>query len=113
MAKNENKEVVEEIQEQPKEQKEQAAIKTNEEVADAKINTPVEKEGGDMKMKAKPKKPKQFVNKEEDEVIKVDLTKKAEEEDKVEGPIDPDKTEYFRVIFTSKTQLPVTETEYF
>ena len=84
MAKNENKEVVEEIQEQPKEQKEQAAIKTNEEVADAKINTPVEKEGGDMKMKAKPKKPKQFVNKEEDEVIKVDLTKKAEEEDKVE-----------------------------
>ena len=53
MAKNENKEVVEEIQEQPKEQKEQAAIKTNEEVADAKINTPVEKEGGDMKMKAK------------------------------------------------------------
>ncbi len=67
-------EVVEEIQ--PVVQ-EQAAIKDSETITDAKIETPI-KEGGDMKMKEKPKKPKQLVNQVEDDVIKVDLSKKEE-----------------------------------
>ena len=83
--KNENQEVVEEIQ--PVE--EQPAIKDSETVADAKIETP-EKEGGDMKMKEKPKRPKQLVNNDDDEVIKVDLTKKEEE---VEEPVKEEVTE--------------------
>ena len=84
MAENkENQEVVEEI----KPVEEQAAIKDSETVADAKIETP-EKEGGDMKMKEKPKRPKQLVSNEEDEVIKVDLTKKEEE---VEEPVKEEK----------------------
>jgi len=86
MAENkENQEVVEEI----KPVEEQAAIKDSETVADAKIETP-EKEGGDMKMKEKPKRPKQLVSNEEDEVIKVDLTKKEEE---VEEPVKEEATE--------------------
>jgi len=47
-----------------------------------KIETPqkeVKEEGGDMKLKL-PKKPKQFVNKQEDETIKVDLDKFKKEE---------------------------------
>ena len=67
-------EVVEEIQ--PVAQ-EQPAIKDSETITDAKIETPI-KEGGDMKMKEKPKKPKQLVNQVEDDVIKVDLSKKEE-----------------------------------
>ena len=38
----------------------------------------VKEEGGDMKVNV-PKFPKQFVNDEKDEPIKVDLTKKTEE----------------------------------
>jgi hypothetical protein len=82
--KNESQEVVEEIQPVEKE----AAIKENETLVDAKIETP-EKEGGDMKMKEKPKRPKQLVSNEEDEVIKVDLTKKEE----VEEPVKEETTE--------------------
>jgi len=68
-------EVVEEIQ--PVAQ-EQAAIKDSETITDAKIEAPV-KEGGDMKMKEKPKRPKQLVNQNEDnDAIKVDLSKKEE-----------------------------------
>jgi hypothetical protein len=68
-------EVVEEIQ--PVAQ-EQAAIKDSETITDAKIEAPI-KEGGDMKMKEKPKKPKQLVNQNEDnDTIKVDLSKKEE-----------------------------------
>jgi len=80
MAKKEEQQdvVVEEVKEQPVE-KNEATIKDSEVVVDAKIETPVEKEGGDMKMKEKPKKPKQLVNNEEEEVIKVDLTEKKEE----------------------------------
>ena len=40
---------------------EQAAIKDSETITDAKIEAPI-KEGGDMKMKEKPKRPKQLVN---------------------------------------------------
>ena len=46
------------------------------------VKTPkseIKEEGGDMKVKA-PKFPKQFVNDKEDEPIKVDLTKKPEQE---------------------------------
>ena len=71
--KNESQEVVEEVQPVEKD----ATIKDNETLVDAKIETP-EKEGGDMKMKEKPKRPKQLVSNEEDEVIKVDLSKKEE-----------------------------------
>ena len=49
-----------------------------------KVTEKVIEQGGDMKMKApKPKRPKQFVNKEEPDVIKVDLdkTKKEKVED--------------------------------
>jgi len=68
-------EVVEEIQ--PVAQ-EQAAIKDSETITDAKIEAPI-KEGGDMKMKEKPKRPKQLVNQNEDnDAIKVDLSKKEE-----------------------------------
>ena len=68
-------EVVEEIQ--PVAQ-EQAAIKDSETITDAKIEAPV-KEGGDIKMKEKPKRPKQLVNQNEDnDAIKVDLSKKEE-----------------------------------
>ena len=67
-------EVVEEIQ--PVVQ-EQAAIKDSETITDAKIEAPI-KEGGDMKMKEKPKRPKQLVNQDEDDIVKVDLSKKEE-----------------------------------
>ena len=68
-------EVVEETQ--PVAQ-EQAAIKDSETITDAKIEAPI-KEGGDMKMKEKPKRPKQLVNQNEDnDAIKVDLSKKEE-----------------------------------
>ena len=68
-------EVVEEIQ--PVAQ-EQAAIKDSETITDAKIEAPI-KEGGDMKMKEKPKRPKQLVDQNEDnDAIKVDLSKKEE-----------------------------------
>jgi hypothetical protein len=67
-------EVVEEIQ--PVVQ-EQPAIKDSETIADAKIEAPI-KEGGDMKMKEKPKRPKQLVNQDEDDIVKVDLSKKEE-----------------------------------
>ena len=80
MAKKEEQQdkVVEEVKEQPVE-KTETAIKDSEEVADSKIETPVENEGGDMKMKEKPKRPKQLVNNDEEDVIKVDLTEKKEE----------------------------------
>ena len=77
MAKKEEA-VVEEIQ--PTDNK-STAIKDSEVATDAKIETPV-KEGGDMKMKEKPKRPKQLVE-QEDEVIKVDLSKKEEVEEEV------------------------------
>ena len=67
-------EVVEEIQ--PVVQ-EQPAIKDSETITDAKIEAPI-KEGGDMKMKEKPKRPKQLVNQDEDDIVKVDLSKKEE-----------------------------------
>ena len=103
MAENkENQEVVEEI----KPVEEQSAIKDSETVADAKIETP-EKEGGDMKMKEKPKRPKQLVSNEEDEVIKVDLTKKEEEE--VEEPVKEEATEEPVEEVEEKTEEAVVE----
>ena len=89
MAKKEEQQdvVVEEVKEQPVE-KNEATIKDSEVVVDAKIETPVEKEGGDMKMKEKPKKPKQLVNNEEEEVIKVDLTEKKEEVEEEVAKVD-------------------------
>jgi len=67
-------EVVEEIQ--PVAQ-EQPAIKDSETITDAKIEAPI-KEGGDMKMKEKPKRPKQLVKEDEEDIVKVDLSKKEE-----------------------------------
>ena len=64
-------EVVEELPTAP------TAIKDSEIIPDAKIESP-SKEGGDMKMKEKPKRPKQLVNQDSDDVIKVDLSKKEE-----------------------------------
>ena len=64
-------EVVEELPTAP------TAIKDSEIIPDAKIESP-SKEGGDMKMKEKPKRPKQLVNQDVDDVIKVDLSKKEE-----------------------------------
>ena len=64
-------EVVEELPTAP------TAIKDSEIIPDAKIESP-SKEGGDMKMKEKPKRPKQLVNQDGDDVIKVDLSKKEE-----------------------------------
>jgi len=64
-------EVVEELPTAPK------AIKDSETITDAKIETSPS-EGGDMKMKEKPKRPKQLVNQDGDDVIKVDLSKKEE-----------------------------------
>ena len=64
-------EVVEELPTAP------AAIKDSETITDAKIETSPS-EGGDMKMKEKPKRPKQLVNQDVDDVIKVDLSKKEE-----------------------------------
>jgi len=102
--KNENQEVVEEIQ--PVE--EQPAIKDSETVADAKIETP-EKEGGDMKMKEKPKRPKQLVNNDDDEVIKVDFTKKEEEvEEPVKEEVTEEPVEEVKEV-EEKTEEPVVE----
>jgi len=98
--KNESQEVVEEIQPVEKE----ATIKENETLVDAKIETP-EKEGGDMKMKEKPKRPKQLVSNEEDEVIKVDLTKKEE----VEEPVKEETTEEPVEEVEEKTEEAVVE----
>ena len=67
-------EVVEEIQ--PVAQ-EQPAIKDSETITDAKIEAPI-KEGGDMKMKEKPKRPKQLVKEDKEDIVKVDLSKKEE-----------------------------------
>ena len=64
-------EVVEELPTAP------TAIKDSEIIPDAKIESP-SKEGGDMKMKEKPKRPKQLVNQDSDDVIKVDFSKKEE-----------------------------------
>ena len=66
-------EVVEEVQPIAQE----PAIKDSETMADAKIEAPI-KEGGDMKMEEKPKRPKQLVNSDDDEVIKLDLSNKEE-----------------------------------
>ena len=66
-------EVVEEVQPIAQE----PAIKDSETIADAKIEAPI-KEGGDMKMEEKPKRPKQLVNSDDDEVIKLDLSNKEE-----------------------------------
>lgn len=102
--KNENQEVVEEIQ--PVE--EQPAIKDSETVADAKIETP-EKEGGDMKMKEKPKRPKQLVNNDDDAVIKVDFTKKEEEvEEPVKEEVTEEPVEEVKEV-EEKTEEPVVE----
>ena len=70
MAKEENK-VVEEVQ--PTEE-----VKTE----SKKVDEPVLQEGGDMKIKSKPKKPKQL-GKQDNSVAKVDLSK-AKEETKAE-----------------------------
>ena len=66
--------IVEEVQ--PVAQ-EKVAIKDSETITDAKIEAPI-KEGGDMKMKEKPKRPKQLVNQDQDDIVKVDLSKKEE-----------------------------------
>ena len=60
----------------------------------AEVTEPVASEGGDMKMKSKPKSPKKFNKKEEP--IKVDLSKvdtSLEANAKVEAPIKVDLTE--------------------
>jgi len=67
MANKKEEKVVEEIQ--PTDTKNENKIKTPE----------VKEEGGEMKVKL-PKTPKQFVNKKDDEPVKVDLRKKKEEE---------------------------------
>ena len=89
MAKKEEQQdkVVEEVKEQPVE-KTETAIKDSEVVADSKIETPVENEGGDMKMKEKPKRPKQLVNNDEEDVIKVDLTENKEEVKEEDAKVD-------------------------
>ena len=78
MAKKKTDEVVEEVQ--PTESKNENKIETPE-------TKEVKEEGGDMKVKL-PKTPKQFVNKEDNEPVKVNLDKFKEEkveEDKLGG----------------------------
>ena len=86
MAKKKTDEVVEEVQ--PTESKNENKIKTPE-------TKEVKEEGGDMKVKL-PKTPKQFVNKEDNEPVKVNLDKFKEEkveEDTTKVNLDQPKEE--------------------
>ena len=60
--------------------KEEKVVETTDSKNDNKIKTPeVKQEGGDMKVKT-PKTPRQFVNKKDNEPVKVDLDKFKKEE---------------------------------